>query len=102
MLSIPTLWTAFVINFVTMGLIWAYVMKSYPKLAAARYWTAEQSRESALVGARLFDWSNFIVSVVSITMNLLVGFLLVRWLYAEDKTPGGDQEVEAPSAEPAP
>ena len=40
MLSIPTLWTAFVINFVTMGLIWAYVMQSYPKLAAAKYWTA--------------------------------------------------------------
>jgi diguanylate cyclase (GGDEF)-like protein len=40
MLSIPTLWTAFVINFLTMGLIWAYVMRSYPKLAAARYWTA--------------------------------------------------------------
>jgi diguanylate cyclase (GGDEF)-like protein len=40
MLSIPTLWTAFVINFLTMGLIWAYVMQSYPKLAAAKYWTA--------------------------------------------------------------
>jgi diguanylate cyclase (GGDEF)-like protein len=40
MLSIPTLWTAFVINFLTMGLIWAYVMRSYPKLSAAKYWTA--------------------------------------------------------------
>jgi len=40
MLSIPTLWTAFVINFMTMGVIWAYVMRSYHKLAAARYWTA--------------------------------------------------------------
>ena len=40
MLSIPTLWTAFVINFLTMGLIWAYVMRSYHKLAAAKYWTA--------------------------------------------------------------
>jgi diguanylate cyclase (GGDEF)-like protein len=40
MLSIPTLWTAFTINVLTMGLIWAYVMRSYPKLAAAKYWTA--------------------------------------------------------------
>ena len=40
MLSIPTLWTAFVINFLTMGLIWAYVVRSYPKLSAAKYWTA--------------------------------------------------------------
>jgi diguanylate cyclase (GGDEF)-like protein len=40
MLNIPTLWTAFVINFFTMGLIWAYVVRSYPKLEAARFWTA--------------------------------------------------------------
>jgi diguanylate cyclase (GGDEF)-like protein len=51
MLSIPTLWTAFVINFVTMGLIWAYVLKSYPKLAAAKYWTAASF--AAAVGAGL-------------------------------------------------
>jgi diguanylate cyclase (GGDEF)-like protein len=51
MLSIPTLWTAFVINFLTMGLIWAYVMKSYPKLAAAKYWTA--GAFSAALGAGL-------------------------------------------------
>jgi diguanylate cyclase (GGDEF)-like protein len=38
MLSVPTLWTAFVINFFTMGLIWAYVMRSYSKLEAARFW----------------------------------------------------------------
>ncbi|MGH6681236.1 MAG: GGDEF domain-containing protein [Bradyrhizobium sp.] len=40
MLSVPTLWTAFVINFFAMGLIWAYVMRSYPKLEAARFWAA--------------------------------------------------------------
>ena len=30
MLSVPTLWTVFVINFLALGLIWAYVMRSYP------------------------------------------------------------------------
>jgi diguanylate cyclase (GGDEF)-like protein len=40
MLSLPTLWTVFVINFLAVGLIWAYVMRSYPNLEAARYWTA--------------------------------------------------------------
>src|SRR5258707_15494675 len=39
MLSVPTLWTAFVINFLALGLIWAYVMRSYPAFAAARFWT---------------------------------------------------------------
>ena len=40
MLSVPTLWTVFVINFLAVGLIWAYVAHSYPNLEAARFWTA--------------------------------------------------------------
>src|SRR2546429_1072175 len=40
MLSVPTLWTVFVVNFLAVGLIWAYVMRSYPNLEAARCWTA--------------------------------------------------------------
>ncbi|NOJ44532.1 GGDEF domain-containing protein [Bradyrhizobium australiense] len=39
MLSVPTLWTVFVINFLALGLIWAYVMGSYPSFEAARFWT---------------------------------------------------------------
>jgi diguanylate cyclase (GGDEF)-like protein len=46
MLSVPTLWTVFVVNFLALGLIWAYVARAYPKLDAARFWTA-----SAFVGA---------------------------------------------------
>jgi diguanylate cyclase (GGDEF)-like protein len=40
MLSVPTLWTVFIVNFLALSLIWAYVMRSYPKLQAARFWTA--------------------------------------------------------------
>src|SRR5690349_21053682 len=39
MLSVPTLWTVLVINFLSLGLIWAYVQKTYPSFEAARYWT---------------------------------------------------------------
>ena len=39
MLSVPTLWTVLVINFLALGLIWAYVMHSYPAFAPARFWT---------------------------------------------------------------
>jgi len=39
MLSVPTLWTVFVINFLALGLIWAYVMQCYPTFRAARFWT---------------------------------------------------------------
>ncbi len=40
MLSVPTLWTVIVINFLALGMVWAYVARAYPKFEAARYWTA--------------------------------------------------------------
>src|SRR6476660_1608809 len=39
MLSVPTLWTVFIINFLALGLIWAYVMRCYPSFEASRFWT---------------------------------------------------------------
>jgi diguanylate cyclase (GGDEF)-like protein len=53
MLSLPTLWTVFVINFLAVGLIWAYVMRSYPNLEAARFWTASAFTAAAAAGAVL-------------------------------------------------
>ena len=47
MLSVPTLWTVFVINFLALGLIWAYVAHSYPAFGAARLWTASAFVASA-------------------------------------------------------
>jgi diguanylate cyclase (GGDEF)-like protein len=64
MLSVPTLWTVFVINFLALGLIWAYVMRSYPKFEAARFWTA--SAFAAALGAALAtlrfatDWDSLL------------------------------------------
>ena len=51
MLSVPTLWTAYVINFLALGLVWAYVTRSYPKFEAARFWTG--SAFAAACGAAL-------------------------------------------------
>ena len=51
MLNVPTLWTVFVVNFLALGLIWAYVARSYPKFEAARFWTG--SALAAAVGAAL-------------------------------------------------
>jgi diguanylate cyclase (GGDEF)-like protein len=60
MLSVPTLWTVFVINFLALGLIWVYVARSYPKLEAARFWTgsafAAALGASAAVVSREFGW----------------------------------------------
>src|ERR1700704_4818084 len=51
MLSVPTLWTVFVINFLALGLIWAYVIRSYPSFTPARFWTG--SSFTAAAGAAL-------------------------------------------------
>src|SRR6266478_544437 len=51
MLSVPTLWTVFVINFLALGMIWAYVMRCYPSFDAARFWTG--SAFAAAAGASL-------------------------------------------------
>lgn len=40
MLSVVTLWVVFAVNFLALGLVWTYVMRSYPTLVAARYWAA--------------------------------------------------------------
>lgn len=40
MLNVGTLFTAFTVNFLALGVVWAYVATSYPNLHAARYWTA--------------------------------------------------------------
>jgi diguanylate cyclase (GGDEF)-like protein len=40
MLSVPTLWIVFVVNFLALGLVWTYVMRSYPTFRAARFWTS--------------------------------------------------------------
>ena len=51
MLSVPTLWTVFVVNFLAVALIWAYVAHTYPKLEAARFWAG--SCFAAALGASI-------------------------------------------------
>ena len=54
----------------------------------AGYWVL-QSQRSALGPSTSFPWANFLTSMVSIALNLVVGFLLIRWLYAEEKGADG-------------
>src|SRR5271154_4330249 len=51
MLNVPTMWTIFIVNFLALALIWAYVMRSYPKFEAAQFWTG--SAFFAAAGAAL-------------------------------------------------
>jgi diguanylate cyclase (GGDEF)-like protein len=72
MLSVPTLWTVFVINFLALGLIWAYVARSYPKLVAARFWTG-----SALAAAAGAATAMLRFEVVSLLPLLAGGTMLI-------------------------
>ncbi len=62
MLSVPTLWTVFIVNFLALGLIWAYVMQSYPTFGAARFWTG--SAFAAALGAALAMFRFFVDSLL--------------------------------------
>jgi hypothetical protein len=58
MLSVPTLWIVFVVNFLAMGLLWAYVSRSYPNFEASRYWMA--AAFAAAAGAGLGKTRQFV------------------------------------------
>jgi hypothetical protein len=90
------------IGAITVGFIFAQAAIHFINeiaLAFAQYWTIQQDQGSAMGAPRSFPWANFTVSMASVALHLLVGFLLIRWLYAEGKTQSGDQEVKASGAE---
>jgi diguanylate cyclase (GGDEF)-like protein len=63
----------FVINFLALGLIWAYIMRSYPTFGAARFWTG--SAFAAAGGAALAMLR--IVAVDSLVPLLAGGTVLI-------------------------
>src|SRR5579872_4425176 len=72
MLNVPTLWTAFIINFLALGLIWAYVMRSYPAFEAARFWTG--SAFAAASGAAI---AMLTVATGALTPLLIGGMVVI-------------------------
>jgi diguanylate cyclase (GGDEF)-like protein len=75
MLSVPTLWTAYVVNFLALGLVWAYVARSYPKFEAARFWTGSAfvaAAGAALAMLRMFTDSLLPLMVASIVLIFAV------------------------------
>ena len=59
-----------------------------------RYWEIQQSAGRVLDG-RPFPWASIIISIVSVGLHLLVAFLMIRWLYAEEKTLSDSQDEDA-------
>jgi diguanylate cyclase (GGDEF)-like protein len=71
MLSVPTLWTVITINFLALAMVWAYVMRSYPKFDAARFWTGAAVAAAAGAGLSLLR------GVVDSQLPLVVGGTLM-------------------------
>src|SRR6266849_7626841 len=75
MLRVTTLWTAYVVNFLALGLVWAYVARSYPKFEAARFWTGSAfvaAGGAALAMLRMFTDSLLPLLVASIVLIFAV------------------------------
>jgi hypothetical protein len=93
------------IGAITIGFIFAQATIQFIDniaLGVMRYWMSEEFQGSAMGAARSFPWANFVVPLAAIVLHLLVGFLLILWLYSEDKTQRSDNEPEAIGEDPAP
>jgi diguanylate cyclase (GGDEF)-like protein len=67
MLNVPTLWMVLVFNFSALGLLWTYVLRSYPNFGSARFWAASSL---AVAGAAVVTMLN---GVLNSLWPLLVG-----------------------------
>jgi diguanylate cyclase (GGDEF)-like protein len=88
MLNVPTLWTAFVINFLALGLIWAYILYSYPSLTAARYWTG--SALALAAGSSIATLATVMESLIpllfagtTVVLATCLGAMGIRRFYGE-------------------
>src|SRR3954452_13844757 len=89
LLSVPTLWLVFVVNFTALGLIWTYVARSYPNFSAAPFWTA--SAFVAALGAAVSMLRGFLDSILPLfaggTLLILACCLAatgIRRFYGQD------------------
>ena len=78
MLSVPTLWTVFVINFLALGLIWAYVVRSYPAFEPARFWVGSSfvAAAGAAVAMLRIVMTDALVPLVFAGTALILAFCL--------------------------
>ena len=72
MLSVPTLWLVFAVNFLALALVWTYVMRSYPNFRAARFWTAASFAAAAGAIASLMRGSQEAMLPLVIGGTLLI------------------------------
>jgi len=79
MLSVPTLWTVFVVNFLAVALIWAYVAYAYPKFEAAKFWAASSALGAfgAFLAMLLVAFHGSLLPLIAAATVLIFGACLV-------------------------
>ncbi|MBZ5666778.1 MAG: hypothetical protein LAO30_19510 [Acidobacteriia bacterium] len=91
------------IGAITIGFIFAQGVIQFINVTVqigSNYWASRQASQSALVGSASFPWNHFILSMTSIALNLLAGFLLIRWLYATETSEIQDDKIDEDSGVP--
>ena len=88
MLNVPTLWTAFIVNFLALGVIWAYILHSYPTFKAARFWTGAAfataaSAAAALLAIAMESLAPMVVGGTLITFATCLAVIGIKQFYDE-------------------
>ncbi|MBV9460947.1 MAG: GGDEF domain-containing protein [Bradyrhizobium sp.] len=79
MLSVPTLWTVFVVNFLAVALIWAYVAYAYPKFEAAKFWAGSSAMGAfgAFLAMLIMAFQGSLLPLIAAATVLILGACLV-------------------------
>ncbi|HLJ00564.1 MAG TPA: GGDEF domain-containing protein [Bradyrhizobium sp.] len=100
MLNVPTLWTAFIVNSIALGVIWAYIWCSYPSFEAARFWTASAfasaTAAAIAMSSAITDWvAPLVAGGTAVVFSTCVAMMGIRRFFG---APAGWRESAAITA----
>jgi hypothetical protein len=90
------------IGAITIGFILAQAVIQFVNAivqAGTDLWVREHG-STALSVSRYFNWTQFLITMSSVALNLIAGFLLLYWVYSEPKPQAGTEEGKAPGGDP--
>ena len=87
------------IGAITIGLVLAQAIFGFVNAcvqATATYIAIQKSR-SVLDNTPAFSWANFITSMITVLLYLIIGLLLIRWLYSVAPPEREDEPPQSPA-----
>src|ERR1700752_3082104 len=88
------------IGAITIGLVLAQAIFGFVNAfvqAVATYIAIQKSR-SVLGNTPTFSWANFITSMITVLLYVIISLPLIRWLYSGPTPESGDEASESPGA----